>query len=340
MIQFHKYSSPDGDTARMAAIAARQFFWGQLAWADLQTRLPKTLPPNIFYAQEIVACLGMERACAFYNLSDAEYFFYLGFTDNDDSLPSYVPQGVMVYQPRDSGFFSIIENILVASYVARLSNKALAIDNTYGWWGYEEAFADIFRNTFGFNLLDRIPNNAQAVHFESMRDFIFKGGEVYLHQFYQFKSAKYKEIEKDIRQFYKGDLFNVARSGLMFVRGGDKAHAEAPVQPYAHYLHDLDALARRVSRTVVLSDTFELARDVIMGTTATNITPMQHMGYHHKYGEKVSCLPILKNYLALVDCLESVSCPSANLVNAAHWTRSNDNFNYNTYNPVYRYALI
>lgn len=340
MIQFHKYSSPDGDAARMAAIAARQFFWGQLAWADLQTRLPKTLPPNIFYAQEIVACLGMERACAFYNLSDTQYFFYLGFTDNDEPLPSYVPQGVMVYQPRDSGFFSIIENMIVASYVARLSNKTLVIDNTYGWWGYEEAFGDIFSNTFGFNLLDRIPNNAQAVHFESMRDFIFKGGEVYLHQFYQFKSAKYKKIEKDIRQFYKGDLFNVARSGLMFVRGGDKAHAEAPVQPYAHYLHDLDALARRVSRTVVLSDTFELARDVIMGTTATNITPMQHMGYHHKYGEKVSCLPILKNYLALVDCLESVSCPSANLVNAAHWTRSNDNFNYNTYNPVYRYALI
>lgn len=340
MIQFHKYSSPDGDAARMAAIAARQFFWGQLSWADLQSRLPQTLPPNFFYAQEIVACLGMERACAFYNLSDEQYFFHLGFNDNNDLLPSFIPTGTMVYQPRDSGFFSVIENIIVAAYVARLSNKALVIDNTYHWWNYEEAFGDIFRNTFGFNLLDKLPNNAQAVHFESMRDFIFKGSEVYLRQFYQFKEAKYKEIEKDIRRYYKGDLFNVSRSGLVFVRGGDKAHVEAPVQPYAHYLHDIEALARRCSRTVVLSDQWELARDVSMGTTATNITPASHAGYHHKYGEKVSCLPILKNYLAIVDCLESVSCPSANLVNAAHWTRSNDTFNYNTYNPVYRYALI
>jgi hypothetical protein len=336
MIQFHKYSSPEGDAARQAAIAARQFFWGQLAWADLQ--LPEKLPPNIFYAQEIVACLGMERACSFYNLSDEQYFFYLGFVDNDDPLPPYVPAGVMVYQPRNSGFFSVIENLIVASFVARLSNKQLVVDNTYQWWDYEQPFDDIFRNSF--TLIDRLPNDVQAVHFDAMRDFIFGASEDYLLQFYKFKLMMYGKIERDIRRYYKGELFNVERAGLVFIRGGDKAYAEAPVQPYAHYMHDIDALARRCSRTVVLSDTYTVAAYARAGTAAINITPIDHMGYHHKYGEKVSCLPILKNYLALVDCLESVSCPSANLVNAAHWTRSNDTFNYNTYNPVYRYALI
>ena len=336
MIQFHKYSSPEGDAARQAAIAARQFFWGQLAWADLQ--LPEKLPPNIFYAQEIVACLGMERACSFYNLSDEQYFFYLGFVDNDDPLPPYVPAGVMVYQPRNSGFFSVIENLIVAAFVARLSNKQLVVDNTYQWWDYEQPFDDIFRNSF--TLVDRLPNDAQAVHFDAMRDFIFGASEDYLLQFYKFKLMMYGKIERDIRRYYKGELFNVERAGLVFIRGGDKAHAEAPVQPYAHYLHDIDALARRCSSTVVLSDTYTVAAYARAGTAAINITPIDHMGYHHKYGEKVSCLPILKNYLALVDCLESVSCPSANLVNAAHWTRRNHTFNYNTYNPVYRYALI
>ena len=324
----------------MAAIAARQFFWGQLAWADLKDRLPQTLPPNMFYAQEIVACLGMERACSFYNLSDEQYFFYLGFLNNDDPLPSFIPTGAMVYQPRNSGFFSVIENMIVAAYVARLSNKTLLIDNTYAWWNYEEDFGDIFRNAFGWKLVDKLPNDAHAVHFESMRDFIFKGGEVYLQQFYKFKLQMYGSILKDIRRYYNGELFNVEGAGLMFLRGGDKAQVEAPLQPWEHYIHDLTELSRRVSRVLILSDEYNAAAYARAGTTARNITPNDHNGYHHRFGEKVSCLPILKNYLALVDCLESVSCPSANLVNAAHWSRSNDTFNYNTYNPVYRYALI
>ena len=340
MIQFHKYSSPDGDAARMAAIAARQFFWGQLEWAHLKDRLPEKLPPHMFYAQEIVACLGMERACSFYNLSDEQYFFYLGFLHDDDPLPSFVPSGIMVYQPRNSGFFSTLENLIVAAYVARLSNKTLVIDNTYDWWNYEESFGDIFRNAFNSKLISVLPNNAEAIHFDSMRDFIFKGGEVYLQQFYKFKIHMYGNILRDIRRYYKGELFNIERAGLMFVRGGDKANIEAPVQPWEHYKRDLTDLSRRVSRMAVLSDQHTTAAYARAGTSAINLTPTDHNGYHHVFGRKVSCLPILKNYLALVDCLESVSCPSANLVNAAHWSRSNETFSYNTYNPVYRYALI
>jgi hypothetical protein len=92
----------------------------------------------------------------------------------------------------------------------------------------------------------------------------------------------------------------------------------------------------------VLSDDYALAEKVAnKESVITNITPREHTGYRHAYGGKVSCKPILKNYLALVDCKESLACPSANLVNAAHWSRADDlAFDYNTINPVYRYALI
>ena len=94
-------------------------------------------------------------------------------------------------------------------------------------------------------------------------------------------------------------------------------------------------------RSFVLSDDYVLAERIVDKDDAvTNITPFGHRGYRHRYGEKVSCLPILKNYLALIDCEESLACPSANLVNAAHWSRDTSRFNFNTINPVYRYVLI
>jgi hypothetical protein len=85
----------------------------------------------------------------------------------------------------------------------------------------------------------------------------------------------------------------------------------------------------------------DLHPGMILPGIVTNITNFGHRGYRHRYGEKVSCLPILKNYLALIECEESLACPSANLVNAANWTRwDNFAFNFNTINPVYRYVLI
>lgn len=334
MIQFHTYSSPTGDTERLAAIAARRFFWGNGIISDL----PDTLPKHTFYRQEVIACLGMEHACRKYNITPEQYDFHVGILPDHDVLPTFVPNGTMLYQPRNSGFFSVIENLIVAAYVARLSGKELIVDNTYDWWNYEEKFEDIFRGVF--TLVDRVPDNTAAVHFDSMRDFIFNAGEVYLHQFYTFKYDMYCNIERAIRRYYKKDKYSVDDAGLVFVRGGDKAQVEAPIQLWSRYTTDINNLARRVPRVVVLSDDYKLAGDVCVNTNAENITPDYHNGYHHRFGVRVSCLPILKAYIALIDCKESVSCPSANLVNAAHWSRAYSNHNYNTFNPVYRYALI
>jgi len=334
MIQFHSYSPPTGDAERLAAIAARRFFWGNGDAADL----PATLPKNCFYRQEVITCLGMEHACRKYNLTLDQYDFHVGILPDHDMLPRLVPTGTMLYQPRNSGFFSVIENLIVAAYVARLSNKELIVDNTYDWWNYEEKFEDVFRGVF--TLVDRVPDDAMAVHFDSMREFIFNASEVYLRQFYTFKYDMYCDIERAIRRYYKKDKFSVEDAGLVFVRGGDKAQTEVPLPPFFRYWSDISNLARRVPRVVLLSDDHKLAEDVCLDTVAENITPNYHNGYHHQYAGKVSCLPILKNYLAIIDCKESVSCPSSNLVNAAHWSRAYSNHNYNTFNPVYRYVLI
>jgi hypothetical protein len=339
MIQFNRYTPADTDPARLAAINARQYLWGQAPLADLP---PLHQVKNHFYKQEIVSCLGMELACDYYKLNIEQYHTYLGFLEGGDAhaitLP-YIPDGSIIYQPRNSGFFSVIENMIVAAYVARINNKELLIDNTYAWWDYKEPFDDIFRTTF--TLVDRLPANPQAVHFESMREFIFTASPTHIDQFSQFKAQMYGKVEREINRYYKDETYNVLDAGLIFLRGGDKLVAETVMPPMDLLMKDIAALARRVPRRLVLSDDYVLAERIVEKDDAVkNITPFGHRGYHHQYGEKVSCLPILKNYLALIECEESLACPSANLVNAANWTRYNSTFNFNTINPVYRYVLI
>jgi hypothetical protein len=164
-----------------------------------------------------------------------------------------------------------------------------------------------------------------------------------MYEFYKFKIQMYKKILRDIRWFYRRDeVHNVNRAGVIFLRGGDKLEAETILPPMELLMSDVHNLSRRVSRRLVLSDDYVLAERIVDNDDGvTNITSFGQRGYRHRYGEKVSCMPILKTYLALVDCKESLSCPSANLVNAAHWSRDDDlAFDYNTINPVYRYALI
>lgn len=339
MIQFNRYTPADNDPARLAAINARQYLWGQASLADLP---PLSQVNSHFYKQEIVSCLGMELACDHYKLTDEQYYKYAGVSFDSNSLFNlpYIPDGSMVYQPRNSGFFSVIENMIAAAYVARLNNKELLIDNTYAWWDYKEPFEDIFRTTF--TLIDRLPANPQAIHFESMRNFIFTASPMHINQFSQFKVFMYGQIEREIKSYYKGEKYNVKSAGLIFLRGGDKLEAETILPPEDLIMKDVAALARRVPRRLVLSDDYVLAERIVDKDNAvTNITNFGHRGYRHRYGAKVSCLPILKNYLALIECEESLACPSANLVNAANWTRwDNFAFNFNTINPVYRYVLI
>lgn len=336
MIQFHKYSSPEGDADRLAAIAARRYLWGD---AGALNEIPKKLPTNFFYKQEIACCLGMELACDRFNLSEEQYELYRGIFPLETHVQKPLYKGEILYQPRNSGFFSIIENLIVAAFVAEMNEKQLVVDGTYDWWNYSEPFTKIFPD---IKVLEVLPTAPQAIHFESMREAVFNGSDDYVKMFMAFKDSVYGNILRNIRSFYDGDTYNVTDNAVVFVRGGDKLHTETIEPPPHTYITDLRNLSRRSRKTFILSDDHEYAEKIRgFGTGLTrNITATSDKGYYHNPAVKASCMPILKNFIALVEAKENMSCPSANLVNAAHWCRSRYGSRQSTFNPVYRYALI
>jgi hypothetical protein len=330
VIQFHRYSSPNGDADRLAAIEARKIFWGQ---GDIKN-LPNTLPRNFFMRQEVVCCLGLEMAHKLYGITPTDYAFYQGYTTGAKEVDFGWADGSALYQPRSSGFFSVIENIIAAGFCSWTRGRILIIDTSYQWWDYAEPFEELFPTAF--QTISSPPKDARAVEFNGARDTIFYGHLSMVHDFYHYKKEMYQRVYRDLKNFYK-ERHSLQGVGVMYLRGGDKLDTETISLPIDLYKQDMKNLARRVTKRYALSDDWALSEQVA-GDGVVNLTKKDAMGYFHKYGHKVSCKEIVKNYLTLVECHESLSCPSANLVNAAHWTK--EQAPQQTYNPVYRYALI
>lgn len=152
------------------------------------------------------------------------------------------------------------------------------------------------------------------------------------------KCRAYDHIMKDLYQMGTVDGFDAA--GVMFVRGGDKLMAETILPPKDNLQAELEWMARRCSSRVILSDDKDLAEQICqIDPYVINGADQIAGGYHHKPGQKVSCLPIINNYLKMVEAKENMSCPSANIVNAAQWSRC-ETENYSISNPVFRYLLL
>jgi len=124
------------------------------------------------------------------------------------------------------------------------------------------------------------------------------------------------------------------------VRGGDKLHTETLMPPVRFLLRDLKWMAQRCEERYVISDDKNYGERVAsLDSFVIDRSQQVEGGYHHITHRKVSCMNILSNYLMMVDAKENMSCPSANIVNAANWSR-NDKENYSLSNPVHRYLLI
>jgi len=334
MIQFHRYSPVDAD--RQAAIYARRYLWGEFAESEIIKLLPQELPNNWLLKQEIVCCLGLQLAYMKYKIDERAYKFYQGIPKYE-FVSRYESEGEIVYRPRNSGLFSVIENIIVAAFYAYKNKKKFVIDGNGDWWNYKEDFSSIFGKRFHVRH-DAKPN----VDFDKMRQDIFEADEATLNSYMNLKIRLYEDIASCIREYLNYE--EPDRSCVFFVRGGDKLMTETILPPKHTYKTDMTNAGRRHTHKYLLSDDYELAKSISAlgggydhNRLIFNITPIDQKGYVH--GQVVSCLPILTNYMMLINCEESVSCPSANLVNAAHWTRK-DEFIHQTYNPVYRYALI
>lgn len=318
---------------RLVACAARMFFWGKISWSAIEKMMPAELPRNFFYKQELVGCLGFEQSARKWGITEDQWRLYQGFAEDQYEITRVTD--AVSYRPRSSGFFSVIENSIAAQIVAIMNGKRLLIDLSGGWWGYDEKFEDIFGDTFEFTQHGELPQ----VSFESMRHVWINADDKLAARLSDLKQQWYTSIYDDIAH-YISPIENVDSTGVMFVRGGDKLKTETIMPPIGLIHRELKWLARRCDQRYVLSD------DQKVGEMVSSLSPYAidrsnkvEGGYHHIPGRKVSCMNILNNYLTMVEAKENMSCPSANIVNAAQWSRI-DKDNYSLANPVYRYLLI
>lgn len=318
---------------RLAAIAARLHFWGILGWKDIEAMVPQELPKNWWFAQEIAGCLGFERVNRLWHIEEDDWNVLQGQADDHVEVGSNVRHGYISYQPPNSGFFSVIENIVAAQIVAEQDGYGLKVDLSGNWWAYDEPFEDIFEDIFEF-----CSGGLPIMRFSLMRDRFFKADINQARVFSNAKRSWYTDISWAISGYAGGSTEDDV--GTMFIRGGDKIKTETILPPMHIVMREMDWMKRHCRRRVLLSDDpviadWIAARDPEIVNRANRLQG----GYHHLPQRKQSCIPILQNYLAMVEAKHNFSCPSANLVNAAQWSRE-DHDNYSLTNPVHRYLLI
>ena len=318
---------------RLPAVAARLYYWGKCSWEDIKPMLPHELPRGFFYKQEIVGCCGLELSARQWDIDEDKWALYQGFDTHFSGILSRTTGNAVGYQPRSSGFFSVIENIIAAQTIAELDGNEFFIDLTGNWWPFEEPFDEIFPNTWEYS-----NGGLPQVRFDYFRKHWLEASDEEALVFGHYKAKAYDEVMKALYQVGNVDGFDEA--AVMFVRGGDKLMAETILPPRKVWQDELAWMARRCSSRVILSDDQQLAEQVCsLDAHVINGGDQVAGGYHHRPGQKVSCLPIINNYLTMVEAKENMSCPSANIVNAAQWSRC-ETENYSISNPVFRYLLI
>lgn len=317
---------------RLPAVAARLLYWNKVSWEDIKYILPNKLPQTFFYKQEIVGCCGFEQSARQWNIDEDKWALYQGF--DTQMRPVLSDTGKVVsYQPRSSGFFSVIENIIAAQTIAERDGNEFFVDLTGNWWNYHERFDEIFPQVWHY-----CNGGLPQMRFDFFREHWLQASDEDALVFGHFKAQAYDDVMKALYQV--GNIDGFEEAAVMFVRGGDKLMAETILPPKRMWEDELAWMARRCSSRVILSDDKHLAEQVCsLDPQVINGADQVTGGYHHQPGRKVSCLPIINNYLKMVEAKENMSCPSANIVNAAQWSRC-ETENYSISNPVHRYLLI
>ena len=318
---------------RIPACAARLFFWGKVSWSAIEKMMPAELPKTFFYKQEIVGCLGYERSWRKWGITEDQWNLYQGLDPYHRS--GYSKKTMVSYRPRNSGFFSVIENIIAAACVAEIEDYEMMIDLSGNWWSYDEPFEDIFGDTFTYTKEGTLP----TMSFDAMRKVWTTPDDNTAAMLAGKKAAWYSQIYQDIGA-YAPSVDGIDNCGVMFVRGGDKLQTETVPLPNKFIMADLKTMGRLCQQRYILSDDKRIGEHVAaLDAFVIDRSHQVEGGYYHRPGQKTSCMNILGNYLSMVEAKLNMSCPSANIVNAAQWTR-NDDENWSQANPVYRYLLI
>ena len=360
-LEFHKYYSElvvalaqeiDGDcpqtigrfmriaetfplSTRLSLFVARLYFWGKVDFNFAKKYLPKVLPTNFFEKQELTGCMGLEHSCNLWGVDYNTYQLYQGkplgereFTENYD--------GYLLFRPPHSGFFSNIENLINASWIAHRAGKGLLVSTTLFWWAYSPKFEDVFGDVWETTNEVR---SEYEIDFSRMRSEILNEQRLnVINEFMNFKIHMYQKIYKCMFRQQKVVNFD-SNNGIFYLRGGDKLMVETIHQPTDLLKRNLIDLKRRVQSRVVLSDEWALAEKYAqMDVGVKNITKRTQNGYYHDWKQIVDAQVVYDNFYMMCNATELVACPSTNFINAVMWNR--DDVSYSTVSPVHRYIFL
>lgn len=312
--------------ARVAAIAARMAVWHGIEWDEVFQILPETLPDHLIYRQELVGCLGFERANRAWGVSEDEWYLYTGFAHQVITPGGRLIHGHVSYRPKGRRVFEIIEDLVTAAIYAEMTGFGLRVDMAGDWWQYEEPFEEIFDGVFEFAHGDIV-----NPHFEQMRSWWLKASIDMAAEVACLKEGWYNEIQYAISEYISPSFTRAEDVGTIYLRGGDALRIDTILPPASIIWRELNWMSRFVRERHILSDDPALAQ--MLKTGDPGVVDRSQQDYSR------SVLAEFQTYLTMAEAKMNWSCPSVPMVNAAQWSR-NDRENLSQLNPVYRYLLL
>jgi hypothetical protein len=339
---------------RSAMVYARLMFWGYIpherALDDLAAvlNLESFNRLGAFERIELASCLGPRLTVDLMSLTLDEAAQYCDFSGLHIQVQrEYEADEVWVYSPPPTGFFSVIENIVLAQFLCKLYKKVFRLDDRVEtWWRYPVHFQELFQGLFQPQVVG-IDLPLKHIGWSTVREIFGSASPTVLQSYANFKREEFISVKNVLRDWLSGnggELGNVSDTAIYYIRGGDKLVLETMMPP-AHVVEkDFQCLFRNSARFLVLSDDYQLAQDFVQRFTASkleNITEPKFSGYFVQSNSIDDVRAIVRNYVTLASVKYSMSCPSSNLVNVAHFSNSNLQSLVNLQSsPLLRYAYL
>jgi|GEM_PF-4240200 len=315
-------------------IYVRMVFWGYITADEAREDIANKISlvdfnsSSAFDRTEISSCLGPRLTTEIAKIDIQEAITYgdcfnAGYAVSQD----YVGDEIWCYTPPATGFFSVVENIIIAKFLCAMHKKTFRLDTGYHkWWRYPVPFTDLFQNQFSTD----VPSDTRQVKYlpwNIARDIVMKLDHTTLQALAMFKREEYAYVKNLLQNWLEGFNEKVVlpqESAVFFIRGGDKLVIETIPPPPQTISIDCELLLRKSEHFMVLSDDFEMAKsfsEKFGPSQISNITEDGLTGYFVNDRSSIANVrTIIRNYLILSSAKYSMSCPSSNLVNSAHWS--------------------
>ena len=317
-------------------IYVRMFFWGYIGYDEAIEDLEKHLSAENFNAfdaferTEIATCLGPRLTSILSGIDIFDAKYYREFPAKSNSAAEVlIEDEIWRYIPPPTGFFSVIENIVLAKFLCKLHGKTFSLDTDFHkWWRYPVGFDELFGDVFSTDFL--LTKSVKYLPWNVARETISRFDINTLHTLSEFKVTEYKRIKNALQNWLstQGEKVKISKeSAVYFIRGGDKLILETMPTPTTVVETDFDYVLKKSDNFMVLSDDYALANDFadrFGASKIVNMTERKCGGYFvNDVSTRDDVRTIITNYIILSSVRYSMSCPSSNLTNSAHWSNEN-----------------